>query len=631
MHRLPKAILAIALLVLIFTAIANKIEAVSDVTAPTSSIVLNPSSPDGQNGWYISPIDITISADDLESGVASINWKIDGGSLNTQSFSNTLNLVQNPSFEDAGTPIDLWDEVNDDINSVFSQDSIGAPSLGSNSAKIQATSGTWNAFTNQANFAVATPYENMTSSVWIKTSGVTQDAYYKVYVVYDNAGTNGYSLIGPSTTVSGTNDWQKITYNFVASHDDAIGVYVELGIKGSGTVWFDGATITSATTSPSTNFVVSSNGEHTLEYYAIDNAGNEESAQTVDFKIDTKAPSRWTDFTLTQSGNDHTYIVSINVSDTTSGIDVSTDEFQYSIDQGVTWGYYATLTQCNVNFIQNWNGTASVSPNTDGSNQVTITTSAIDFCDNNWADTKYIRFRIYDMAGNLSISPDFAINGAWIEIIDGDMHSNDLISSQSSSAITYLASADETISNIDSENGWYLDEYDELPFDTYAEWATKYPTSTALPGGKLPTIDGKFKVNSDFTIANTTIPNNLSSVQNMSAVVFVDGDLNINANYSLHSTSGIIFIVAGDITVNASVDTIDSFYITDGLFDLGGGSAQIAITGGVQADDTNMKRTLSGNQNSTTPAQIFTYDPKYLIVGKDQLTGNTKVSWIGIN
>ena len=50
----------------------------TDVTPPTSSCSLNPSSPNGQNNWYVSDVTVTLTAVDPDSGVAVIKYKIDG-------------------------------------------------------------------------------------------------------------------------------------------------------------------------------------------------------------------------------------------------------------------------------------------------------------------------------------------------------------------------------------------------------------------------------------------------------------------------------------------------------------------------------------------------------------------------
>ncbi len=602
-----------------------------DTTAPTSTLSINPSSPDGQNGWYVNPVDVTIAADDLESGVQSINWTLDGTS-DSQTFSNTLNLAPNPSFEDAGLPVNMWDKVNDDGGASYTQDPSAAPSLGASSVSIVSTTSDWHGINHKNNFSVASNLQNMTSSLWIRTENVTGSAQYKVYLVYDDGvGNSGTSLLATSASVTGTQPWQKISLNFIPNNANTVGIYIEAGLTGTGSVWFDGANISSSITTTQTNFAVSASGNHSLSYHSADFSGNVETPRNTTFKIDTKAPSKWVNFSLTQSGNTHTFIVSIRASDAISGIDVSTAQFQYSVDEGATWGYYSTLTGCNTTFNSGW-ANASTSPNSDGSTTVTVSTPAIDFCNSNWATSKKIRFRVSDMAGNLSQSSDFTINGAWVQVGSGEIGSNFDIGMQTGSQTAHLVTSKGSLSGITSSSGWYLEDYDHtLPFQTYSTWYSKYPTTTSLPSGRLPTASGRYRVNSDFTIASSTLPSNLSTRQNISAVIFINGDLNVNTNYSLHATTGYIFIVNGDVTVGNSVSSVDGYFISDGEFDVGSGSTALTITGGVQADSFNLKRSLSGNQNTSNPAETFNFHTKYFITGRNQLTDNYSVTWLSSN
>lgn len=630
-----KTAFIIPLTLLIFLFSANlRCSLANDITAPTTTLTQTPTSPDGLNSWYISPVNITLTADDLDSGVKSINWLLDAY-LNTQTFNNTLNQILNPSFEDVGSPINKWDLVGNDGSTVFSQDSTSTPPLDAYSAKIYSVTTGWHAFSTESNYSVTSTYQNMTSSIWVKTDTLTgNNAYYSIYLLYDDG--NGQvlkQLLATSSSVSGTTAWQKITLNFVVNNTQAVGVYMEAGLNGVGNAWFDGASISSSLTNPSANFAISSNGIHDLSYYSFDNADNEELPHhNTSFKIDTKAPSRFTNFTPTQYGNSHTFIISINVTDTTSGLNTQTAEFQYSVDEDEegSWGYYTNLTGCNSTFVQGWKS-MSTNPSTNGVTQTTMTTPAVDFCDSNWADPKKIRFRIKDVAGNLGQSADFTMNGVWIRVTNGDIFSNKAISFQSPSTVTYTAGAHESISNVTSGNSWFLENYSILSHENYNEWYSKYTTTTAPPNNKLPNISGKFRINSDFTIASNTIPNGLSNVQNMSAVLFVNGDLNINSNYSLHATSGIIFIVKGEISVANNVTSVDGFFITGEEFDTGSGNSQLTLNGGVQADTLVFGRSLNGNQNSSTPAEIFTYQPKYLIVGKNQLGSGYSVSLVSID
>jgi hypothetical protein len=60
-----------------------------DDTAPTSWHTLDPATPDGENGWYVSDLTVTLEADDdtetygWQSGVDRIHYKIDGGTTQT--------------------------------------------------------------------------------------------------------------------------------------------------------------------------------------------------------------------------------------------------------------------------------------------------------------------------------------------------------------------------------------------------------------------------------------------------------------------------------------------------------------------------------------------------------------------
>jgi len=56
-----------------------------DETPPVTTISLNPAAPDGKNGWYVHDVTATLTATDpvshgVASGVASIKYKVDGGS-----------------------------------------------------------------------------------------------------------------------------------------------------------------------------------------------------------------------------------------------------------------------------------------------------------------------------------------------------------------------------------------------------------------------------------------------------------------------------------------------------------------------------------------------------------------------
>jgi hypothetical protein len=50
-----------------------------DATAPITTATVQPGSPDGQNGWYVHPVTVTLTASDNLSGVANTEYSIDNG------------------------------------------------------------------------------------------------------------------------------------------------------------------------------------------------------------------------------------------------------------------------------------------------------------------------------------------------------------------------------------------------------------------------------------------------------------------------------------------------------------------------------------------------------------------------
>ena len=70
---------------------------VTDTTAPVTTAQLTPSSPDGTNSWYRSPVGVALSATDGESGVASTTYELDGGGPTTYAGAFPVNTDGNHS------------------------------------------------------------------------------------------------------------------------------------------------------------------------------------------------------------------------------------------------------------------------------------------------------------------------------------------------------------------------------------------------------------------------------------------------------------------------------------------------------------------------------------------------------
>ena len=199
-------------------------------------------------------------------------------------------------------------------------------------------------------------------------------------------------------------------------------------------------------------------------------------------------------------------------------------------------GYYSNLTSCSSTWTANGWRALSTDPE-NGGKTAELKTPAVDYCNSNWAICKIVRFKVADLSGN-DATKDVCINGAWFRAT-GDVGSRAAVtlssagSSDNSNGVIFSAS---TIGNFTTSSGWYVTNYLLPQKMTYNEWFSSYPTSTPLPSGKLPKTSGIFINNGGFTISSSTIPSGFSS-STFSAIVYVNGDLTINTNFSIGNNS----------------------------------------------------------------------------------------------
>jgi hypothetical protein len=426
----------------------------------------------------------------------------------------------------------------------------------------------------------------------------------------------------------GSNGWYTTSVELGLSASDSDG-----GVA-STEYWVDSNqhnTVNYLPNSPTqTEFNVSSDGTHVVNYFSTNLDGVAEATQTTpSFKIDTSSPSNWRNFTATEVGNDHTFRLSITVDDPTSGLDPSSAYYNYSVD-GVTFGYYSTTTSCGSPFVtQNpsldppqagsgWKAVPTLTPNTSGANTITFTSDAIDFCNSSWNLSEAVQFYIKDLAGNESYKLQLLF-GPWIDIEGGSLHSQGQISFAGPGTTDYLVSSGvNPIINMASSRNWQLTPY-SMPLNnmSYSYWYSKLGSPTlSLPGGDLPTVKGVYRVNGDFTIDNGTIPSNLSTAQNFGAIIFVNGSLNINNDFSLHPSSDLVFIVRDTLRSSRTVDLIHGFFIVDDDVDLsynGNNGDQLVLIGGiVGSGNWRFGKNIGGSDNVGTPAEKFVAKPAIL-------------------
>ncbi|KRE49975.1 hypothetical protein ASG85_21210 [Paenibacillus sp. Soil724D2] len=64
---------------------------ITDVAAPVTTASMSPAQPDGQNGWYVSPVMVTLTATDHGSGVEKTEYSLDGG-ITWKIYTNHLSV-----------------------------------------------------------------------------------------------------------------------------------------------------------------------------------------------------------------------------------------------------------------------------------------------------------------------------------------------------------------------------------------------------------------------------------------------------------------------------------------------------------------------------------------------------------
>lgn len=442
---------------------------------------------------------------------------------------------------------------------------------------------------------------------------------------------SSYAYISASSEL-GENDWYTSAVTVTIEATAAAGVQ-------SITYWLNSGSPTTINAAQTIQ-TFPQEGQNTLYFYATDTNGvREVSTNELNFKIDTIAPRSWNNFNADRQGNNHTFDFSINVNDTTSGLSTTSPQVQYSVDNGATFGYYSNLTQCNSTFnLNQWYSLTNQSY-ANGATSGTLTTPTIDVCNSNWEVCKIIQFRVKDLAGNTA-ERKICLFGAWMQAANGNVYSEGPISMDSSGAEDNndaVIFSPNTVSNFTNTTGYISSPYSHDPLNdySYATLQAKYGSAAqALPSGRLPTTSGWYSYSGNLTVSSSLIPSGFSNNQNLAVVVLVDGNLTIREDIEPHTSSVYMFVVSGRISVDKDVSNLQGIFVSAGEFESsyngGNNQPQLVIRGAVWADGGfDLSRSLSGNANNNTPAELFTLDPSiYLNQNFATLfTGTSKYIW----
>jgi hypothetical protein len=332
-----------------------------DTVAPTTTLATSPASPNGSNGWFRLPsVSFTLTGSDATSGVATRLYTIDGGPTLTAAGTVTISspgdhVVTYWSVDNAGnagavqtaqvkvdavaptTTLTTSPSAPDGTNDWFRRSSVVFTL-----AATDATSGV-SSTTYTVDGGAAQSY---TGPVTIGTQGDhtitfwSTDAAGNVEVV--RTARLKLDGVAPTTTLetaptspTGTNGWFTSSVSFTLNASDATsGVATRhYRLDGGSTQTFTGP-------------VAVGQGDHTIEHWSVDNAGNVGATVTTRLKLDTAAPV--TTLTTTPGSPDgsngwfrqSSVGFTLTATDATSGVAVR----RYAIDGGAPQTYTGQVT-----------------------------------------------------------------------------------------------------------------------------------------------------------------------------------------------------------------------------------------------------------------------------------------------
>ena len=212
----------------------------------------------------------------------------------------------------------------------------------------------------------------------------------------------------------------------------------------------------------------------------------------------------------------------------------------------------------------------------------------------------------------------------------------------------YLVITQKTlVKNFTSAKNWLVKSY--TPLNVYPTASSSYTSLLALyskngiPGVVTTENDvnnlagniGQTGPSSDMAIDST--PTSWPVVYAGGVkVIFVNRNLNINSNLQIASSTGLVFIVSGNITINSAVIQVDGVFISYGTFNttsynscgipLTETHSQLKINGAVYSFGQACFTRNLGKIHNSDPAELITYEPKYLVLFRE-LLGETVTSF----
>lgn len=595
----------------------------ADTMPPSTDLIL--SGVKGNDNWYITSVDVNLRAFDLESSPASTTYQINSDPAQVEDFTTVDNAIINPSFEDGWVAgINNWQPYPSPDPNLY-QASVSK--LDFRSAAIQNSGNNYHYWTNYDNYVPVVAGRSYTVSAWMRAFNVqtAPGGWFEAWV-RDTSGVQSDTKLAESMRVTGELDWtlESINFTIPAGYD---GVYLKMGAQSgdSGIVWYDGVSMYTGAGAV-TQFTMVQNGQNTLQYYSTDNQGNVEPIQVESpIKIDTAEPQDWNNFHWQESGNDHTYIAWVDVRDIASGVVPASAQFRWYDD-------------ANCNCWSAWLPVESVTRTDNGgpvpigyTGYVTLQTPATDMGNSSIHTKPEMQFKINDVATSLATSPTYSLFGPWLKVTsNGDIYARGGIGGlgvlPAGEYTTHgVIAAGSSINNVQTFYNWLVSPYQHasptspMLSDLVPRYDKIRSKAVNLPANKLPSVAGVYSYPGNYTIDQNSITSAFTSSV-FSAIIIIEGNLNINRNFNLNSGTAVAFLVTGNIIYSKDVTQSSGVFIaagninTNGSIDADSKDSTLTHKGSfVAGNNLIFGRDLGKNKNDADPAEIIEFPISYLV------------------
>jgi len=276
-----------------------------DTIAPVSNHSLDPPEPNGDNGWYVSCVNVTIVATDEGSGVEKTWYQVDGGYWKI--YDGTFKVCKEGYHKIIYYSIDFARNKEDDKIAEFKIDT--KPPVTTHEfdgdvgkegwfvSNVTVTISADDAFSgvNHTRYKINadSSWTNYTDSFDVTENGEYILYYYSVDLTGNVEPTKNASfkiehdILPPVTThdfdgTMGDNGWYvSDVIVTLTAEDDSAGVDYTM-YKLEDDVEWQNYTVP---------IHVTEDGDHTIEYYSVDKVGNREDDKSATFKIDQTVPT----------------------------------------------------------------------------------------------------------------------------------------------------------------------------------------------------------------------------------------------------------------------------------------------------------------------------------------------------